>query len=54
MKLGPVVTKLDKRNTKTLEKFDGDVKSVSCTSLLFFEFIFDFDLSGSRIPDAYL
>ena len=35
MKLGPV-TKLDKRNTETLKKFDGDVMSADCDIIVFF------------------
>ena len=35
MKLGPV-TKLDKRNKKTLEKFEDDVKSANCDVIVIF------------------
>ena len=35
MKLGPV-TKLDKKNKKTLKKFDDDVMSVNCDAIVVF------------------
>ena len=35
MKLGPV-TKLDKRNTTTLKKFDDDVMLASCNVIVIF------------------
>ena len=35
MELGPV-PKLDRRNTKTLDKFDDDVMSGSCDGIVFF------------------
>ena len=35
MKLGPV-TKLDKRNTATLKKFDDDIMSGNCDVSVFF------------------
>ena len=53
MKLG-AVTKLDKRNTATSKKIDGDAMSSNFDVIVFF-FLFMAHLqqSGSRIPDAW-
>ena len=51
MKLGPV-TKLDKRNKTTSEKFDNDVMSTIVTSLSFFRFIANLEPFGRLIPDT--
>ena len=50
MKLGPV-TKLDKRNTLMLKKFDNDGRSANW-DVIFFLFIANLEPSGGRIPNA--
>ena len=53
MKLGPV-TKLDKRNTETLKRFDYDVMSANCDVIVFFfRFMVNLQPSGSRISKAW-
>ena len=51
MKLGPV-TKPDKRNKTSSQKFDDDVMSEYSDPLPFFQFITNLEQSGSRIPDS--
>ena len=51
IKLGSV-TKLDKRNRKTLKKFTMTPCQKTITSLSFFQFMVNLEQSGSRIPDA--
>ena len=51
IKLGPV-TKLDKKNKTTSKKFDDEVMLENCTSLSFFQFMANMELSGSWILDA--
>ena len=41
MKLGPL-TKIDKRNKKTLKKFDYDVMSKNCNVIVIFPFYSQF------------
>ena len=51
MKLGPV-TKPDKKNKTTLKKLKITSFLEVVTSLSFFQFLANMELSGSRIPDA--
>ena len=53
MKLGPV-TKLDKKNTATSKKYEDNIMSVNCDFIIlyFFQFMANFQPSGSRIPGA--
>ena len=50
MKLGPL-PKFYKRNKITSKTFDDDVMSKIVTSLSFFQFMANLELSRSRIPD---
>ena len=45
MKLGPV-TKPEKRNNKTLDKFNDDVMSVNCDAIVIFRFMAILEQSG--------
>ena len=45
-----LVTKLDKRNKKTLEKFGDDVIPANCEVMVILRFMAN--LEQSRIPDA--
>ena len=49
MKLGPV-TKPEKRNNKTLDKFNNDVMSVNCDAIVIFPIYGH--IGAIRIPDA--
>ena len=52
MKVIPVI-KIDKRNTATLRKLTMASCQQIVTSLLFYQFIANLELSESRIPDAW-
>ena len=49
MKLGPV-TKPEKRNNKTLDKFNNDVMSVNCDAIVIFPIYGH--IGAIQIPDA--
>ena len=51
MKLGPV-TKFDKRNKTTSNKFDDDVMSANGDVIVIFQFFANLEQSKSRIPDV--
>ena len=51
MKLEPV-TKLDKRNKTTSNKFDDNDMSENCDVITIFQFTVSLKQFGSRIPDA--
>ena len=58
MKLGPL-TKIDKRNKKTLKKFDYDVMSKNCNVIVIFPFYSQFGAirkpnSGHVVCKAYI
>ena len=52
MKLGPV-TKLDKRNTATSEKFDDDALSANDDVIVTFQFLANLEQSRSQPQDAW-
>ena len=51
MKLGPV-TKLDKRNKRTLKKIDIEVMLENCDVIVIFRIFGHLEQSGGRIPDT--
>ena len=52
MKLGPV-TKIDKRNTATSNKFDDDVISVNFNVIVILTIMVNLEQSGIRSPGAW-
>ena len=51
MKVWPV-TKLDKRNKTTSEKFDNDVMPENCDVIVIFRIFGQLEQSRGRIPDT--
>ena len=53
MKLAPAVTNLDRRNTATLKKIDGEVVSTIYDVITIFQSMIDLEQLGTRLPDTW-